>query len=71
MSIATHEMPATSAAARSEMLARTRAELRARHGRLTDRQVELIAEVAVEIRMTTFRMLESFDVTRVGDGVEH
>jgi hypothetical protein len=47
---------AASAAARSAMFARVRAELRADHVRLTDRQIDLIADAAVELRMAYDRL---------------
>jgi flagellar motor switch/type III secretory pathway protein FliN len=45
-----------SAMARSAMLACVRAELRAEHARLTEQQIDLIADVAVELRMTYGRL---------------
>jgi hypothetical protein len=38
------------------MLVRVRTELRAENARLTDRQIDLIAEAAVELRMTYGRL---------------
>jgi hypothetical protein len=36
---------------RDAMLTKVRAELRAEHGRLTDEQIDLIADVAIELRI--------------------
>jgi hypothetical protein len=71
MSTATHDVPDVQVPDRAEMVTRTRAELRASHRRLTDRQIDLIAEVAVEIRLTSFRLLEGFSVTQLEDSAEH
>jgi hypothetical protein len=43
-------------AERAAMHARVRAELRAAHRRLTDRQIDLIADVTVELRLTRVRL---------------
>lgn len=71
MSTVTHDVPDVQVPDRAEMIARTRAELRENHRRLTDRQIDLIAEVAVEIRLTSFRMLEGFSVPDRHDSAEH
>jgi hypothetical protein len=52
----THMLHAASAAARAAMFARVRAELRAEHVRLTDRQIDLIADAAVELRLACDRL---------------
>jgi hypothetical protein len=36
---------------RDAMLTKVRAELRAEHGRLSDEQIDLIADVAIELRI--------------------
>lgn len=49
--------PSTSGLAdRAETLQQVRAELRDNHPRLTDKQIDLIADVAVELRMTRSRL---------------
>lgn len=49
--------PSTSGLAdRAETLQQVRAELRDHHPRLTDKQIDLIADVAVELRMTRSRL---------------
>ena len=40
---------------RSETLVQVRAELRDNHPRLTDKQIDLIADVAVELRLAQIR----------------
>jgi hypothetical protein len=64
MSSAAHQIHEDGTLERSEMIARTRADLRAHHRQLTEQQIDLIAEVAVEIRLTSFRVLQSFDVAQ-------
>jgi hypothetical protein len=46
------------AAQRSAHLSRVRAELRRNHPRLTDKQVDLIAEVAMEVRFARDKFLD-------------
>ena len=41
---------------RAEVLVQVRAELRDNHPRLTERQIELIADVAVDLRLTQARL---------------
>jgi hypothetical protein len=49
--------PSTSGLAdRAETLQQVRAELRDNHPRLTDKQIDLIADVAVELRLTRSRL---------------
>jgi FixJ family two-component response regulator len=43
---------------RREQVARARADLRARHERLTDQQIELVAEVMADVRMASIRISE-------------
>ena len=51
-----HTPDSATAAARTTMLAHVRAELRVDHARLTDRQIDLIADAAVELRMMYSRL---------------
>jgi hypothetical protein len=46
----------SNAADRAEVLVQVRAELRDNHPRLTERQIELIADVAVDLRLTQARL---------------
>jgi hypothetical protein len=69
MSIDMRDAPDVVAPDRLEMMGRLRAELREQHSRLTDRQIDLIAEVAVEIRLTSHRMLERFEVAQHGESI--
>jgi hypothetical protein len=49
--------PSTSSLAdRAETLQQVRAELRDNHPRLTEKQIDLIADVAVELRLTRSRL---------------
>ena len=41
---------------RAETLVQVRAELRDNHTRLTDKQIDLIADVAVELRLAQIRL---------------
>ncbi len=41
---------------RAETLVQVRAELRDNHPRLTDKQIDLIADVAVELRLAQIRL---------------
>ena len=47
---------ASGLADRAEALQQVRAELRDNHPRLTDKQIDLIADVAVELRLTRSRL---------------
>jgi hypothetical protein len=46
----------SSLADRAETLQQVRAELRDNHPRLTEKQIDLIADVAVELRLTRSRL---------------
>jgi hypothetical protein len=50
---------------RDTMLAKVKAELRSEHRRLTDVQIDMIADVAIELRMVRDSFLQ-----RVRDGVD-
>jgi hypothetical protein len=43
---------------RREQVARARADLRAKHERLTDQQIDLVAEVMADVRMASIRISE-------------
>jgi hypothetical protein len=43
---------------RREQVARARADLRAKHERLTDQQIDLVAEVMADVRMASIRIGE-------------
>ena len=56
MHSAAPEATVTSTPDRSALFSRIRAELREHHRRLTDGQIDLIANVAVELRLTKVRL---------------
>ncbi len=43
---------------RREQVERARAELRAKHERLTDQQIDLVAEVMADVRLASLRIAE-------------
>ena len=43
---------------RHEQVERARAELRAKHERLTEQQIDLVAEVMADVRLVSLRMTE-------------
>jgi hypothetical protein len=55
MTATSTDSPAVPLPDRAETLVQVRAELRDNHPRLTDKQIDLIADVAVELRLAQIR----------------